>query len=124
MYRDGTQKVLSTSNQQLIDKFGTTLGYSPTNPYALAVARQRQQVARASSLFGGNSSRLTLSPSLASNAALSSIQTSSGQQNNLQHNRQQLQQHPQTSFEVTSLKKAPSPIINDAFEGVTHDEDL
>lgn len=55
MYRDGTQKLLNTSNQQLIDKFGTTLGYSPMSPYALAMARQRQQV-RASALLSTTSS--------------------------------------------------------------------
>lgn len=55
MCRDGTQKVLNTNNQQLIDRFGTTLGYSPMNPYALAMARQRQQV-RASVLLASSSS--------------------------------------------------------------------
>lgn len=55
MCRDGTQKLLNTTNQQLIDRLGTTLGYSPMNPYAMAIARQRQQ-ARASVLLASSSS--------------------------------------------------------------------
>lgn len=72
MYRNGTQKLLNTSNQQLIDKFGTTLGYSPTNPYALALARQRQHVRASIPLING--SRLSSSTNLIGEMSSSSNQ--------------------------------------------------
>lgn len=107
MYRDGRQKALNTSNQQLIDQFGTTLGYSPINPSILALARQRQQSLRAantSNFLGSTGSRFTFlgySPA---------PDTTNGNHH--------------SSLEISHLKKAPSPIINDAFEGVTNDDDL
>lgn len=116
MYRDGVQKMLNTSNQQLIDKFGTTLGYSPTNSSALAIARQRQQV-RASAQLSTSTSRF---------AQIVTSPWSHYQEGNMasgQHQQHQQQQHV-AGFEITSFKKAPSPIINDAFEGVTNDDDL
>lgn len=73
MYRNGTQKLLNTSNQQLIDKFGTTLGYSPTNPYALALARQRQHVRASIPLT--NNSRLSSTTNLLGETSSSGTQT-------------------------------------------------
>lgn len=110
LYRDGRQKTLNTNNQQLIDKFGTTLGYSPTNPNVLALARQRQQILRA------NSSSSFLSTSSGSRFAFlggAGGGSTSAADANLH-----------SSLEISHLKKAPSPIINDAFEGVTNDDDL
>lgn len=108
LYRDGRQKALNTSNQQLIDRFGTTLGYSPMNQGALALSRQRQQSLRAS-----NSSSF-----LSTSSRFSFLSSSPTTDINGNHH----QQH--SALEISHLKKAPSPIINDAFEGVTNDDDL
>lgn len=112
LYRDGRQKALNTNNQQLIDKFGTTLGYSPMNSSVLALARQRQQSLRSSS---SSSSFL----STGSRFAFLGTSASSDSTNADHHQHQQY-----TSLEISHLKKAPSPIINDAFEGMTNDDDL
>lgn len=138
LYRDGTQKLMNTSNQKLIDKFGTTLGYSPMNSYSLALARQRQQVRAATSALLFPSSPPSSSTSVGSyfSSLSSSLSTttpilasSNGQHSGFSYSNQSTLNHGNYGngygFEISNLKKAPSPIINDAFEGVTNlDDDL
>lgn len=149
MCQDGGQKLIKSKSQQMLDRF--CAGNSPPSlaaSYSLAMARQHRLAASGSG-GGSSSSFMVSSQSRSSSSILQAAGFwSSGQDTGASPpGRHQFGQSSgrvgfngngsynsaASSFEIsqfstngnTSNKKVPSPIINDAFEGVvTNDDDL
>lgn len=127
MYRDGSQRSLSIGNQQLLEKFTLKLAYSQS-----MVSNNCQQLQPLTSPPPDSSSLLSIVNNTnrnndSINGSYSSLAGSSG--SSLNYSRlttSNLIGRPQHTaiFEISNFKKAPSPIINDAFEGVANDDDL
>ena len=149
MCQDGGQKLIKSKSQQMLDRF--CAGNSPPSiaaSYSLALASRQQQQQRLAPA-GANSSFL-LSSQSSSRSSSSILQargfwTSGNQDASNQHQfghsssgslglssgNGSFNSTASCSFEINQLngsnsnKKIPSPIINDAFEGLmTNDDDL
>jgi hypothetical protein len=140
MYQDGGQKLIRSKSQQMLDRFSGTSPPSLAASCNLAMARQHRIAGPA---VGGNG--LSAASSQTTRSSSSILQAtgfwSSGQ--NVGDSSPGCPQFSRSSssnlglgssynsaagsFEISQFnnKKVPSPIINDAFEGVvTNDEDL
>lgn len=127
MYRDGSQKSLSTGNQHLMEKFAICNSSS--------TARQRPILRTSSSTGSGLLSTISNNNGNSNGrdgsngrGTYSSLPSSGSNFNGLRYlpvggSFVSRAQHP-AIFEISNFKKAPSPIINDAFEGVANDDDL
>lgn len=150
LYRDGSQKILNIGNHQPLERFVSPMTSNlPIHQSSSATQiatrprqqqYQQQQQSRALSLFSSFTSSASGSSSAATVRGLISVWSSSdlagsstsgtnmstggGSGHQSSHYIPTCCGQPST-FEISSFRKEPSPIINDAFEGVmANDDDL